>query len=306
MTAAAGATILRGMSVRDMALAVAVVMIWAFTVVAAKAGVAQLPPMLLLACRMGLAGLVVVWFVPLPPRRDFPQLLLLAAILGPLHFGLTIVAVQYIDAGTATIGLQTMAPFAALLAWIVFGDAFGWRRAAGMGLAFAGVVLVAGAPTVAGRWHGVAIILVSAFFFAVYNVLVRRLRPANPAMVNAWVALLSAVLALAASLAFESGQAAALHAADWEACGSIVYQGIVATLLGHTLWIRLIGRNGTNLTMPFTLLMPGFGVVFAVIYFGDPVSWQSLAGGAVTVAGVALIILKPGALRPRKARSGHA
>jgi len=271
--------------------------------VAAKAGVAQLPPMLLLACRMGLAGLVVVWFVPVPPRRDFPFLLVLAATLGPLHFGLTIVAVQYIDAGTATIGLQTMAPFAALLAWLVFGDALGWRRAAGMALAFAGLLLVTGSPTVAGQWHGVAIILVSAFFFAVYNVLVRRFKPSNAAMLNAWVALLSAVLALAASLAFERGQLAALRQADWEAYGSIVYQGVVATLLGHTLWIWLIGRNGTNLTMPFTLLMPVFGVVFGILYFGETPGWLAVAGGGVTIAGVALIVLRSGASGARSARA---
>lgn len=279
------------MKLRDVAVAVAVVMIWAFTVVAAKAGVAQLPPMLLLACRMGLAGLVVVWFVPVPPRRDFPALILLAAALGPLHFGLTIVALQYIDAGTATIGLQTMVPLAALLAWLVFGDALGWRRAAGMALAFVGVGIVTGAPAVAGQWVGVAIIVTSAFFFAAYNVLVRYMRPPNAATMNAWVSLLAAVLAIAASLATESGQVAALRAADWEGWMSVFYQGIVATVVGHTLWVGLIGRHGTNQTMPFVLLLPPFGVAFGALYFGEAVHWETVVGGLLTVAGVALIIL---------------
>lgn len=279
------------MKLRDMTVAVIVVMIWAFTVVAAKAGVAHLPPMLLLACRMGLAGLLVVWFVPLPARRDVPLLLLLAAVLGPLHFGLTITAVQFIDAGTATIGLQTMAPFAALLAWLAMGDPLGWRRAAGMAIAFGGVVVVTGGPSATAQGKGVAIILASAFFFAVYNVLVRRAGPRNPAMMNAWVATAASALALAVSVATEEGQLAALREAGWEAYGSIVYQGIVATFVGHTLWIWLIGRHGTNTTMPFTLLMPAFGVLFGALYFGETVTWPTVAGGLITVAGVALIVV---------------
>src|SRR3546814_14492464 len=60
-------------------------------------------------------------------------------------------ALQHLQAGTAAIVVQTTVPFSALLAWAVFGDRLGWRRAAGMAVAFAGIALIVGEPRVAER-----------------------------------------------------------------------------------------------------------------------------------------------------------
>lgn len=278
------------MKLQDTAVAVFVVMIWAFNVVAAKAGVEQIPAMLLLACRMALIAALAVWFVPVPRRSELPGLFLLGLVIGPLHFGLTTMSVLYIDAGTATIGLQTMAPFAVLLAWMVFGDPIGWRRIAGMAIAFAGILLVTGQPHVADNLVGIVLIVVSAFFFAVANVLMRWLRPTDATSMNVWIAVFAAPQALLVSFAIEEHQWAVLAAADWRGQGAILYQAIVASLIGHTLWIRLIARYRTNQTMPFTLLMPAFGVLFGAVVFGERVTWETVAGGVVTALGVWLVV----------------
>ncbi|MBM3486637.1 MAG: EamA family transporter [Alphaproteobacteria bacterium] len=279
------------MKLHDTAVAIFVVMVWAFNVVAAKAGVEQIPAMLLLACRMALIAVLAVWFVPMPRRREIPGLFLLALVIGPLHFGLTTMAVLYIDAGTATIGLQTMAPFAVLLAWMVFGDPIGWRRIAGMVIAFAGILLVTGQPHVADNVLGIVLIVVSGFFFAVANVLMRWLRPTDATAMNVWIAVFAAPQALLVSFAIEDRQWAVLVDADWRGYGAIAYQAIIASLIGHTLWIRLIARYRTNQTMPFTLLMPAFGVLFGALVFGERVTWETLAGGAVTAFGVWLVVM---------------
>jgi O-acetylserine/cysteine efflux transporter len=49
--------------------------------------------------------------------------------------------------------------------------------------------------------------------------------------------------------------------------------------------------------MPFTLLVPIIGVLSAALFLDEPLTWRVLLGGAATIAGVAVIVLR----RPRLA-----
>ena len=44
--------------------------------------------------------------------------------------------------------------------------------------------------------------------------------------------------------------------------------------------------------VPYSLLVPIFGLSFAQMFFAEPVTWQFILGGIVTVAGVAIIIFR--------------
>jgi O-acetylserine/cysteine efflux transporter len=53
--------------------------------------------------------------------------------------------------------------------------------------------------------------------------------------------------------------------------------------------------------VPYSLLIPVFGVLSGVMLMGEPFGWQTFAGAAATVAGVAAITLgprKPAAVPP--------
>ncbi len=52
----------------------------------------------------------------------------------------------------------------------------------------------------------------------------------------------------------------------------------------------MLKRYDVNQAMPFTLLMPLFGVLFAAIFLSEPVGWGLLIGGLLTLAGVAITI----------------
>jgi O-acetylserine/cysteine efflux transporter len=54
-------------------------------------------------------------------------------------------------------------------------------------------------------------------------------------------------------------------------------------------------RFSVNQVMPFTLLVPLFGVLSGVIFFHDRLTLLMLIGGLCTIAGVAIIIIR----RPR-------
>ncbi len=83
-----------------------------------------------------------------------------------------------------------------------------------------------------------------------------------------------------------------MQSASWPALGVIVYMALVVSIVGHGLWYWLVPRYETNETMPLTLLVPVLGVVFGVLLLDETLSVALIAGGTLTVAGVAVIVLR--------------
>ena len=77
--------------------------------------------------------------------------------------------------------------------------------------------------------------------------------------------------------------------ASTETWVAILHMGIIVSIVGHGLWYRLVPKYRTNQTMPFTLLIPVFGVSFGIVLLGETLTWLIFAGGLVTLAGVAIV-----------------
>lgn len=273
--------------------ALLVVTIWGGNFVAMRMGALEIPPYFLLGLRLTLASLALVWFLR-SPRGIVVPLILIAATMTTIHFGLALIGLQFIDAGTGAIAMQTAVPFAALLAWILFREPLGWRRVFGMVVAFAGIVVLTGVPRIGARLDLLALMMLSAFFFSVATIQIKRLGPQVFMSLNGWISIFGALLAFAVSLIFETGQIEATLDARLATLAGIAYMALGASVFGQGLWYRLLPRYDTNQVMPFTLLVPVLGVLFGVLLLDETLTWRIAVGGLVTVAGVALIVLRGG------------
>jgi O-acetylserine/cysteine efflux transporter len=271
--------------------ALLVVTIWGGNFVAMRMGALEIPPYFLLGLRLTLASLALVWFLR-SPRGIVVPLILIAATMTTIHFGLALIGLQFIDAGTGAIAMQTAVPFAALLAWILFREPLGWRRVFGMVVAFAGIVVLTGVPRIGARLDLLALMMLSAFFFSVATIQIKRLGPQDFMSLNGWISIFGALLAFAVSLIFETGQIEATLDARLATLAGIAYMALGASVFGQGLWYRLLPRYDTNQVMPFTLLVPVLGVLFGVLLLDETLTWRIAVGGLVTVAGVALIVLR--------------
>ena len=56
------------MPIRDIFMAIAVPCLWGFGFVIAKAGMEELPPLLINGLRWSLAGIILIWWVPIPKK----------------------------------------------------------------------------------------------------------------------------------------------------------------------------------------------------------------------------------------------
>lgn len=280
------------MKTRHILLTLLVILVWGLNFVVAKIGLATFPPLFMIAVRFFLVALLLVWFVPRPRGVLFRQVMVLSLTLGSVHFSLMFVGLAKVPASVAAIAVQLQVPFAALLAAFLFNDMFGWRRTLGLALSFVGIVVIAGAPEIRGDLVYVSMVLGAALVWAIGNVQVKRLAHIDGNSLNAWISLLAAPQILAVSLLVEDGQLAAVRAAGWQAWGAIAFMAILVTIFGYGVWYAMIDRYSTNQTMPFTLLIPLTGVVSAVAFLGEPMTWSIVLGGLLTMGGVGIILLR--------------
>lgn len=278
-----------------LALFVFVQAIWAFNFPVSKWGLAELPPFLFVGLRFLLVALVLLPFVP-RPHGKWRQVLLLSITLGFVHFAAMFNGLVFVPASTAALLVQMQVPFAALLAAAFLGDRLGWRRGLGLALAFAGVAVVLGGPTLEGPWWAQGLVLLAAFCWAIGAVQVKFLAGVPGATLNAWVAIFAVPQLFIASLIFEEGQWQAVQGLTWAGVGAIVYNSLVVVVLGYGIWYRLLRSYDVNQSMPFTLLILPLAFLFSGLFLGEALTWTLMLGGLTTLAGVAIIVLR----RPRQ------
>lgn len=288
---------MKTISLRDWSLFAMVMLIWGVNFAVTKVGLVQFPPLVMLALRFGIVATLLLPFVAAPQRR-WREILLLSFTLGALHFALMYNGLAAIDASTAAIAIQLQVPFAAVLAAFYFGDRLGWRRALGLLIAFAGVVVIAGEPRLEGRYGALLMVIGAALVWAISNVQVKKVSELSPWCVSAWMSLFAVPQLLLLSWLTEAGQWQALQQADWIGWGAVLYNALAVMLVGYGVWYRLLQRYDMNQAMPITLMVPLIGVASGVLLLGEPFTWSILIGGLLTVGGVGIVVLR----RPRIAQ----
>jgi len=275
--------------------------IWGGNFIAMRTGALEIPPYYLLGLRLAVASLALVWFVKSPKGMVIP-LLSIGFTLCILHFGLALVGLQFIEAGTGALAMQASVPFAALLAWFVFKETFGWRRILGVIIAFIGLTVISGIPQLEGYLDMFLVMIISALCFSIASIQIRRLGTVNFMSVNAWICIFSTPMAFLISWIFESGQWDAFMRAETTTVMGILYMGLMASAVGQGIWYRLLPRYPTNQVVPFTLLVPILGIVFGIIILDETLNWELALGAATTIAGVAVIVLRgPKSVAPETA-----
>ncbi len=161
------------------------------------------------------------------------------------------------------------------------------RKAIGLALGFVGVVLVIGPWHEAmGAFSGRLACFGAAISYAIGFVYVRKfLSPLGLAPLS----LAASQLVSAAVL-----QALVTPFLDWHAphltagvTFSIVLLGLLSTGLAYVLYFRLIGDVGATTASAVNYVVPVFAVLISVLFLGEPVTWNLLAGGLVVLVGVA-------------------
>ncbi len=274
----------------DLLAAIAVNIAWGLNFAVTKLGLEELPPMLLVAMRYALTALLLSPWLRWP-KGKFLQIAAISTTLGLLHFSFMFTGLEGIDASVAAIAVQIQVPFSALLAYLVFKDRIGWKRAAGAGLAIAGIALIAGRPNAAPDPFYLSLVIIAALMWAVSSIQVKYLGSVDTLVLNAWIALLAVPQLLISSALLEGDRWGDVPEAGFWGWAAVLYMAVAVSIFGYGLWYRLLQRYPVTTVMPLSLLAPTFGVASGIVFLDEPATPEKLIGGALTLTGVAVVSL---------------
>ena len=281
------------MNARDLLLALLVVVVWGLNFVVIKAGVAEVPPLLLACLRFVAAALPAVFLF----RRPAVPLRLMLA------YGMTISVGQFaflfsaihvgMPSGLASLVLQSQAFFTMLFAAWWLHEAWRATQLAGLVLAGAGLALIGSAHGVSMPLAGFLMTLLAASMWAAGNIVTRRISNLGAVDMQAlvvWASLVPPLPLLALSLLVEGPEAIATALAGFSlrSAGAVLYLAWIATLLGYGLWSRLLSRYPANQVAPFSLLVPLVGLSCGWLVYGERLQAVHFIGGGLLMAGLVI------------------
>jgi O-acetylserine/cysteine efflux transporter len=273
--------------------------IWGFGFVPSKLATNEIPPFFVVTLRFALVVVCAVWFIRVP-RGRWAGLAGFAMLMGVGHFAPAYLGMRLgVDSTTAALIWQMQVPMTVALAYLMLGERLGRRGLIGLLTALLGVGVFLGEPAHQENWLGVGLQFLGAVFNAVANVQAKRLSALDPITMNAVTALLAAPVLGALSAGFETGQIESLLNASWKAPASIAFLAIVSTLVGFSAFYYLMKRYPVGWVTAIVLLVPLTGALSGVVLMGDRLSWLSGLGGAAMLAGVGLIVVRPGTFARR-------
>lgn len=286
------------------ALAVLTTIIWSGNFIIARDLYQQIPPVSLAFYRWALAS-VIIFFLGYKKFIAEKTVVIknLKYFFWVALMGITLFNTFIYIAGHTTTAINlaligtTAAPiFAIIISAIFLKETIKRLRIAGLLFCIAGVLvllskgsmntLLAFRFTAGDLW-----ILLSAFVFSIYTVLVKRKPSGISPVTFLFVVFIGGTLLL---LPFFIIEKIILPPVQWDGnlLGSILYLGIGASVISFFCWNAAIARIGAVQTALFGNLIPVFSTLEAVWLLGETITVVHIISGALVITGLVLANLK--------------
>ena len=263
--------------------------IWGGSFLFMRIASADFGPFALVEMRLSLGALILLPFLWRARAQFTPRLWLhlawISAINSAIPFVLFAWGAERAPAGIGAITNSLAVMFAALVAFIFYGEQIGPRRAIGMLMGFVGVVALSSGK-VAGSSVGPAALAgtAAAFLYGIGVNAIRSHLKGIPASAVAAATLSTATL-LVAPVALYTWPEHAIPTKSWV---SAILLGVLCTGAAFAIYYRLIHRIGGPRAAAVTYLIPLFGLVWAWLVLGEAVTRNMAIAAALILGGVAL------------------
>ncbi|MGQ5260665.1 EamA family transporter [Micromonospora sp. ZYX-F-536] len=300
---------------------IVVYLLWGSTYLGIRIAVESLPPLTSAAMRFAAAGLVLAVVLRLRrgpgslrvDRRQLGSAALVGVLLLAGGNGLVVLAESgppgvAVPSGIAALLVATV-PLLVVLLRSATGDRPPVLTFAGVTLGFVGLVLLvlpAGSAD-AVPLIGALTVVAAATSWSVGSFLSGRIRmPADPFVATVYEMIAGALVL--AVVAAGRGELRDFHPAEvstrsWLALGYLMVAG---SLVAFTAYVWLLHNAPLSLVSTYAYVNPAVAVALGALLVAEPVTPQVLLGGAVIVAGVALVVTTERPRRPAPASPSGA
>ena len=270
-----------------------VYVVWGSTYLAIHFVVEGIPPLMSSALRNFCAGPILLAFlkwrgVAWPTPRQWRNGAFVGFMMMGLGNGFVCVAETSVPSGLAALVIAGVPVFAILFAW-----GFGARPRAlewlGIGIALVGMGLLNLDLHAAASPWALVVLFVAAASWAFATVLQKRLdMPVGP--MSAAVQMLGggASLVVMSALRGERLVASAVPASAWLA---LAYLVVFGSIIAYSAFVYVINHSRPALATSYAYVNPVVAVGLGAAFAGEAVTWPLVAGMAVILAGVALVMV---------------
>ena len=272
-------------------------LIWSTSFLWIKIAVSEVSPLVLVDFRASFAALGMLLIILLTRSQRIPwqrlrRWLGFYALLGFINVAVPFVLIswgeQYISSGIASVLNSTTPLFAVMLTtFLLPEDRLNLAKLIGLLVGFAGVVVLF-LPELKGGVVldvlSMAAVLVASLFYAISGILIKRKGQNLPSEYQVLLQFtFAAIITWALTLLFERPVHLPQLPLTWAA---LLWLGLLGSSLASLFYFQLIHSAGPTRATMVTYIPPLVGLILGAIILGEALSWWTLVGGAMILAGI--------------------
>ena len=291
-------TINSSMGIREWAMLFALSLLWGGSFFFIGVAVSDLPPLTIVALRVGLAAIAlwsIAWVIGLRPPRSMKvwiAFLGMGLLNNVIPFTLIAWGQVQIASGLASILNATTPLFTVIFAGMLLSDErFTPLKLGGVAIGFIGVVVMIGAPALAdgGGTFAKLAIIGAAVSYGLAGVYGRRFKAmaVNPIVTAAGQVTASALLMAPIALAVDGPlDFAGPSAGTWAA---IIGLAVLSTAVAYVLYFKILETAGATNLLLVTLLIPVSAILLGSLFLNESLELIHFIGMALIALGLSAI-----------------
>jgi len=286
------------MNSRQWLMLIALSLLWGGSFFCVGIAVEHLPPLTIVAIRVGLAAVALWVFVFVMGLRPPKQATVWWAFLGMgllnnvIPFSLIVWGQTHIASGLASILNATTPLFTVLVASLLLTDERATAlKLLGVVLGFMGVVVMIGVP--AGQSDGNLLaefaILGAAISYSFAGIFGRRFKAMgiNPIVIAA--GQVTASFTVMMPISFLVDGSADFSAVPLNVWAALVVLAVLSTALAYVMFFKLLASAGATNVLLVTLLVPVSAILLGILFLGEVLVWTQGVGMLLIVFGLSAI-----------------
>lgn len=293
----------------DVARLIFLAAIWGGSFIFLRICVPEIGPMMTALLRLSLSSVALMAFAAtIGTRMDWRQNFKMYAWVGlfatVIPFTFFSFASQYLPAAYSALLNATSPLFGALFSVLWLAEHMSARKLAGLAMGVLGVAVLVGAGALALNTHTVlaaAMCLAAAASYAVSSLIVKKAGSIahgshghiNPIAMATGSMVLGALI-LAPSLPFVIPHTLP----SLPAVGAMLALSLLSSGVAQAMFIPMIVRIGPTRAMTVAFMIPVFSMLWGVLFLHEHPGASTLAGGAIVLAAMALVLSASPSKRP--------
>lgn len=270
-----------------------VILIWSVNFIAISYLVKEVEPYTALTFRFIAVSIILMPFLLKKQTiKDFIYLVLSSLALGPGHFGLLFMSIEYTKSLSGiSILIQLAIPFSIILSWLLFKDKVSKLRLFGLIIAFIGMFFLLYNPDLLSSRKAFFIATASALCMGIYFILVKKIKNTSAFGIIAWTSFLSIPMMYVFMFLNNQSMNDFYNIELNTTIYSFFYVVIGSSILGHGIWAYLLKIEDISFLTPFLLLVPLFTSILSIVIFDEYLSIGFIISGTLLVFGVFLVFV---------------